>query len=103
MVCKCGCKEFFTQEKGTHKGLYCSSCGSWIKWLSKNEYNQIKGRSGGVVWNKYAEQQLAPVRKYVTVDPDKLKEDIHKMYLAGEGNYQLFYNNIIDYVDNLKG
>lgn len=31
MVCKCGGKEFFTEEHGNQTGLYCSACGKWQK------------------------------------------------------------------------
>lgn len=31
MVCKCGGKEFFTEEHGNQTGLYCSACGKWLK------------------------------------------------------------------------
>lgn len=37
MVCKCGSKEFFTEEHGNQTGLYCSACGKWQKWLKKDE------------------------------------------------------------------
>lgn len=37
MVCKCGGKEFFTEEHGNQTGLYCSACGKWQKWLEKDE------------------------------------------------------------------
>lgn len=37
MVCKCGGKEFFTEEHGNQTGLYCSACGKWQKWLKKDE------------------------------------------------------------------
>ena len=33
MVCKCGGKEFFTEEHGNQTGLYCAACGKWQKWL----------------------------------------------------------------------
>lgn len=26
---------------GPHTGLYCSKCGSWIKWASKKEKNLL--------------------------------------------------------------
>jgi len=29
-------------QKDNHKGLYCSNCGKWQKWLGKNEYNLLK-------------------------------------------------------------
>lgn len=34
---KCGSTDLFTKEKGNNVGLYCSDCGAWIKWLSKDE------------------------------------------------------------------
>ena len=37
MVCKCGSKEFFTEEYGNQTGIYCYACGMWKKWLKKNE------------------------------------------------------------------
>ena len=37
MVCKCGGKEFFTEEHGNQTGLYCSACGKWQKCLKKDE------------------------------------------------------------------
>lgn len=37
MICKCGSKEFFTEEHGNQTGLYCSACGKWQKWLKKDE------------------------------------------------------------------
>lgn len=40
--CKCGSKVFATMKKGTQTGLYCATCGKWIKWLSKDDKNYIK-------------------------------------------------------------
>ena len=37
MICKCGGKEFFTEEHGNQTGLYCAACGKWQKWLKKDE------------------------------------------------------------------
>ena len=40
VVCKkCGSISFEEKnsKNGTHRGLYCLDCGSWIKWLGKNE------------------------------------------------------------------
>lgn len=34
---KCGSIDLYTEQKGTNIGLYCSICGSWLKWLNKNE------------------------------------------------------------------
>lgn len=49
MECSCGNKEFYTQVKGTQTGLYCTKCGKWIKWLSKQEkglYEYISASPG---------------------------------------------------------
>lgn len=39
-ICKkCGDRnEGRTEIKGNQIGLYCTNCGSWIKWLPKDEY-----------------------------------------------------------------
>lgn len=34
---KCGSTDLYTDQKGNNTGLYCSDCGVWIKWLSKEE------------------------------------------------------------------
>lgn len=40
--CKCGSESFFIQSKGSQIGLYCSTCGKWQKWLTKNEVRQFE-------------------------------------------------------------
>lgn len=37
LVCACGSTKFFTDENGSQTGLYCMSCGKWIKWLNKED------------------------------------------------------------------
>lgn len=39
---KCKSDDFELMEKGTQKGLYCAKCGTWIKWLGKEEHNLYK-------------------------------------------------------------
>lgn len=34
---KCGSLSLHTEIKGNNTGLYCDDCGSWIKWLGKDE------------------------------------------------------------------
>ena len=34
---KCGNENFYTSKSGNNTGLYCKNCGSWVKWLNKNE------------------------------------------------------------------
>ena len=42
--CKCGSESFFIQSKGSQIGLYCSVCGKWQKWLTKDEVRQLSTR-----------------------------------------------------------
>lgn len=34
---KCGSISLHTEVKGNNTGLYCDDCGSWIKWIGKDE------------------------------------------------------------------
>lgn len=42
MKCTCGNDKFITTQGKTHKGLHCSECGKWIKWVGKNEVERLK-------------------------------------------------------------
>lgn len=39
---KCGSVNLRLENKGTATGLYCNSCNSWIKWVSKKELTQVQ-------------------------------------------------------------
>lgn len=43
---KCDSEGMYIKVNGTQKGLYCMSCGRWIKWLNKNEYRLLKDCHG---------------------------------------------------------
>lgn len=30
------------KESGNNTGLYCGDCGTWIKWLNKNEIRLVQ-------------------------------------------------------------
>ena len=34
---QCKSKDVFLSKSGNDTGLYCGDCGTWIKWMSKNE------------------------------------------------------------------
>lgn len=57
--CKCGSTKVFTETKGTQTGIYCSECGKWIKWATKEEIRLInhKGMS--------AEEKLDKIEQIV--------------------------------------
>lgn len=55
---RCGNKDkkaTFMKTKGNQTGLYCGSCGKWIKWLSKEEtkvYEHQKEENKNKIMNK---------------------------------------------------
>lgn len=45
LECKCGNKNnFFVETKGNQKGIYCSDCGKWVKWATKDEIRLLEHR-----------------------------------------------------------
>ncbi len=42
---KCGSTKVFTDTKGSQTGIYCSECGKWIKWATKDEIRLIEHNS----------------------------------------------------------
>ncbi len=39
---KCLSSDVFIKTSGNNKGLYCSKCGKWIKWLNKDEFRIVE-------------------------------------------------------------
>lgn len=39
---KCGSMDVFIKQNGGQTGLYCSDCGSWIKWVGKSELPMVE-------------------------------------------------------------
>jgi len=37
--CKCGCEEYFIEEKGPHLGIFCTDCARWLGWLTREVKN----------------------------------------------------------------
>lgn len=46
-VCKCGAtNEVELRPQGNAIGLYCTKCGRWLKWVTKDEARTIEFRFG---------------------------------------------------------
>lgn len=45
---KCGHTEGKLMKRDTHIGLYCNECGSWQKWVSKEEYEMLMSQENTV-------------------------------------------------------
>ena len=41
---KCGCSQLFVEIQGKRRGLYCTNCGQWQKWITKEELQVAKAR-----------------------------------------------------------
>lgn len=39
---KCGSVDIYAETKGTNTGLYCTDCGVWIKWATKEEIRVVE-------------------------------------------------------------
>lgn len=48
--CKfCSSTSLFVEIVGTRKGLYCSNCGKWLKWITKEELQIAKFRNYKII------------------------------------------------------
>lgn len=54
---KCGSVNLRLENKGTATGLYCNSCNSWIKWVSKKELTQIQNEIEKNIKNTYEDDK----------------------------------------------
>jgi hypothetical protein len=39
---KCNSFDFFTEVNGNNTGLYCSKCGAWQQWMSKDDIRSFE-------------------------------------------------------------
>lgn len=54
---KCGGMNLRLENKGTATGLYCNSCNSWIKWVSKKELTQVQNGIEKNIKNTYEDDK----------------------------------------------
>lgn len=54
---KCGSVNLRLENKGTAMGLYCNSCNSWIKWVSKKELTQVQNEIEKNIKNTYEDDK----------------------------------------------
>lgn len=41
---KCNSEKLFVEIQGSRRGLFCSKCGKWQKWITKQELQIAKFR-----------------------------------------------------------
>lgn len=61
---KCGSTELHTAQKGNNTGLYCSDCGAWVKWLSKDELRAFEHAQKEVQTSNIQTGTLVDVTQY---------------------------------------
>lgn len=54
---KCGSVNLRLENKCTATGLYCNSCNSWIKWVSKKELTQVENEIEKNIKNTYEDDK----------------------------------------------
>ncbi len=83
---KCGGTAFHTQPKGNNTGLYCTGCGSWIKWLSKADLKAFQLHQSDLVLRpkSASRDMISRLRRYVNVLNDKVDAEYSKLPLSPE-------------------
>lgn len=71
--CECGCEDFFFKVKGNQTGIYCSSCGKWLKWADKNERNLMNS-------DNTVENARDAERVHNSIDPKEFGYDPKKPF-----------------------
>lgn len=84
---KCGSTDVFIKKVGTQIGLYCGDCGTWIKWLRKDEIRLAERQisklneknNSGDKW-KLKNLKDIDVLPYVTSRVDEQEVNLHTEY-----------------------
>lgn len=83
---KCGSIFLHTEVKGNNTGLYCDDCGTWVKWLSKNELrvfeHKKKEESNNVSSNN--EDMILRFKKFVEFLDKTIDAEYSKLPLSAE-------------------
>jgi len=83
---KCGSIFLHTEVKGNNTGLYCDDCGTWVKWLSKNELRVFEHKknekSNNVSSNN--EDMILRFKKFVEFLDKTIDAEYSKLPLSAE-------------------
>ena len=77
--CKCGRDDLFFKEKGNQVGIYCASCGKWLKWADKDERNLMNDNN--TVGGKKPTEKPIVAEKQESVEQMKQALDRAKVLL----------------------
>lgn len=83
--CKCGSMDMFTEKHGNNVGLYCSSCGKWIKWLNKDELRAFeKNKVDKKSTKKYTDNIIERLENFIKGLDDTIDREMDKFPLSNE-------------------
>ena len=92
---KCGSKNYMIEKHGNNTGLYCSDCGKWHKWLSKDdvrvysELNRTEKSEENTDDSKRIIDQLKEFTDYLdkVIDDSMVQEPISPAIQIRKGAY----------------
>lgn len=91
---KCGSIDLFTNVKGNNTGLYCTDCGGWIKWLSKDEllaFNNAKQKEN-ITLDRLPNQDSKWIRteieRFITYLDSQIDKELGRKPLSVEDSIQ---------------
>lgn len=73
---KCNGTDFFLSKRANHTGIFCSECGSWLKWANNDEVNLFSKESKDSVVKKENSNEQNLTLKDVIKDLEQIAEKI---------------------------
>lgn len=97
---KCESKKLTIKETGTQKGLYCSECGNWLKWINKKEYPEYIKMLRNNQENTNAIDYINSIRKNI-VDSLVMAKNIGKIDICTLKEFNSNITHLLNYINNL--
>lgn len=102
--CKCGSTNVFLEEKGSQKGIYCSECGKWIKWATKDEARLINHKvttASGTIPDNYIYIKKSEYEQRLKADMVAMLSEIQLEVQELNGCSCECSDGIVDSVDDI--
>ena len=98
---KCGSDFLHTEVKGSNTGLYCNNCGTWQKWLSKDEiraftYNNTVSQMRKSTPEENKTKAITELRRFVKQNAFDDKTDIDRLNEFIDRNGMIFQEGRIN-------
>jgi hypothetical protein len=70
---KCNSVDLFTEVKGNNTGLYCSKCGAWQQWMSKDDIRSFEHKLE-------MKNQLSKMRECTPEENESIENYLQSIY-----------------------